>query len=194
MSDLDLTNKDALVATAVKTILDAMGMNINSPDLVDTPRRVAKMFLNDFVQKEEERPEMTCFPVENIRVDMVIIKDLEVRSMCAHHLLPFFGKATIVYLPSNTKLGLSKFQRVIDWLAKEPQDQETLTDTICSFLASSENLLPNGVFVKIECLHTCMVMRGVKNMNSTTITYAGYGVYSEHNISGMFYKLLEITK
>lgn len=114
----------------------------------------------------KEEPEMTTFPAKNH--NLVIIKDLELRGMCSHHLAPFFGKCSVAYIPNNKILGLSKFQRALDYIAKVPNEQENVTNKFIEYLWNK--LHPKGIMVVMEATHTCMVTRGVQNSCSKTLT------------------------
>lgn len=126
----------------------------------------------DFTHIGKPEPKLTVFPTESKGI--CIIRGLEVRSMCAHHLAPFFGKCTIAYYPNENEMaGLSKFQRVLDYIAMQPSEQETLTKKVADYLISKLN--PKGLIVSMECCHTCMVVRGVQTSGATTETIETYG-------------------
>lgn len=148
-------------------LLTNLGHNLDEESFKETPRRFVK-FMMDFTPYKVE-PKFTTFPTTNKNV--IIIEDLEVRSMCAHHLAPFFGKCSIVYRPSGRMAGLSKFQRVLDYLCKTPTEQETLTDKIRDYLV--DKLQSDEVMVVMNAQHTCMIVRGVCVSNSNTRTIAG---------------------
>lgn len=175
----DAEEKDKVekeLASGMFNVLLKAGYDVESPDFKGTPLRFAKV-LTDFNTKYKEEPVFTVFPHNPKIITLVDVRDIDVRSLCAHHLFPFFGKARVVYVPSNKKAGLSKFQRVIDYLASMPQDQETLTQKVLTYLV--EALAPVYLSVEIECLHTCMVARGAKSAQATTRTFASYGVCPE---------------
>jgi GTP cyclohydrolase IA len=141
----------------------------NDPDMKDTPKRFAK-YMRSFAKNRytgaDKNFTFTTFPSKpNMEVT---VDELEVRSLCAHHLAPFVGTCTISYTTRELKAGLSKFQRVVDYFASEPQDQEALTDKIACYLV--EELQPENITVTMVCSHTCMTVRGVKNSHSKTTT------------------------
>lgn len=154
------------IEKAVTEILTAVGENPTRPGLVETPKRVAKMYQEVFGGLNEDFDDYKLFPSQTLG-DLVVVRDLEFYSMCEHHLLPFFGKVHIGYYPKdNVVLGLSKFPRLVEHCAKRPSVQEDLTLKIAQAI---EAHVPNdGVAVMIEATHLCMTMRGVKTPHSTT--------------------------
>ena len=172
---------------AVKDILVEIGEDINRDGLVDTPKRVAKMYLEMTSGIREDPPDMTTFP-RGSNDQMIVIKDISMHSLCEHHLIPFFGKVAIGYIPRDNILGLSKFARVVDYFAKRPQIQEQLTSQIADFLYSS--LDPVGLMVEIRAEHLCMAFRGVKKPGHKTVTSAIRGYIDKHE----FYDLIRDRK
>lgn len=163
------------IIKAVTEMLLAIGEDANSPRLVDTPDRVARMY-EEILGRVGEDPgqELTVFYEED-HEEMVIVKDIPVYSMCEHHLLPFIGKAHIVYIPTRGKItGLSKIARLVDSTSKRPQLQERMTTEIANTL--KDKLGAQGVMVIIEAEHLCMTMRGIKKPGSKTVTSAVRGV------------------
>ncbi|UCF70768.1 MAG: GTP cyclohydrolase I FolE [candidate division WOR-3 bacterium] len=163
------------IEKAVSDILLAIGEKQNREGLRDTPKRVASMYEEIFsgVSKDPKR-ELKIYKTKN-EDEMVIIKDIPFYSVCEHHLLPFFGKAHIVYIPKENKItGFSSLVRVIDVMAKRPLLQERLTHEIADFLM--ENLGPMGALVVIEAEHLCLSMIGVKKPGTLTVTSAIRGV------------------
>ena len=120
--------------------------------------------------------------------EMVIVKDIELYSLCEHHMLPFFGKAHIAYIPNGHIVGLSKIPRVVDVFARRLQVQERLTEQILDCI--NDTLQPNGVAVVIEASHMCMMMRGVKKQNSNTTTYGFRGAFKDTDTRNEFLKLI----
>jgi GTP cyclohydrolase I len=164
------------IAAKYKTILSDIGENPGREGLLKTPERVAKamQYLThgyDLDPKEILRSAM--FKEEYSQ--MVIVKDIEVYSMCEHHLLPFFGKAHVAYIPNGCVVGLSKLPRVVDAFARRLQVQERLTNEIRDCIQETMN--PLGVAVVIECSHLCMQMRGIQKQNSVTTTSAFTGEF-----------------
>lgn len=158
------------------SVLSELGENPNREGLLKTPERVAKamQFLtNGYQLNPDEIIESAIFHEDYS--EMVIVKDIEVYSMCEHHMLPFFGKAHVAYIPDGKIVGLSKIPRVVDAFSRRLQVQERLTLEIRD--AIQRTLGPKGVAVVIECAHMCMQMRGVQKQNSVTTTSAFTGLF-----------------
>lgn len=165
------------VEKAIKDLLIAIGEDPNRPGLKDTPDRVARMY-EEILSGNNEDVKTHLSKTFNVETsDIVIEKDIEFSSMCEHHLMPFFGKVTIAYIPNGKVVGLSKLARTVDVYAKRLQLQEQLTTNIAE--AIMEYLNPKGIMVICSATHTCMTCRGVKKMNSSTLTYACLGDISE---------------
>ena len=163
------------IQNAVREILIAVGENPDREGLLETPKRVANMYEEIFAGLTEDPKQHIKLFNEQSNDEMVIVKDIPFYSMCEHHLLPFFGKAHIGYIPSDNKIiGLSKLARIVDNFAKKPQVQERLTSDIADFL--NVNLHPKGVAVIIEAEHMCMTMRGARAAGSKTQTSALRGI------------------
>ena len=174
-SPIPTDDTHARIAGAVRTILEALGEDPTREGLQDTPDRVARMYREVFGGLAQDAGEHleTQFTAD-AHEDIVIVKDISFFSMCEHHLLPFFGKAHIAYLPDGGRLaGLSKLARVTKTLASRPQLQERLSAQIADTL--EEKLQPRGVMVVLEAEHMCMAMRGVKSEKSTTVTMVTRG-------------------
>lgn len=164
------------ISTIYKSILSQIGENPEREGLLRTPERVAKalQFLTQgYDIKPEEILKSALFNEEYS--EMVIVKDIEVYSMCEHHMLPFFGKAHVAYIPNGTIVGLSKIPRVVDAFSRRLQVQERLTIEIRDCI--QETLRPKGVAVVLECQHMCMQMRGVQKQNSVTTSSAFTGLF-----------------
>jgi GTP cyclohydrolase IA len=167
------------IEKAVKMILEAIGENPKRSGLKDTPARVSRMYAELFsgLQKDPGK-ELTVFHEEE-HEEMVMVKNIPFYSMCEHHLVPFIGKAHVVYIPTKGRVtGLSKLVRVIEGFAKRPQVQERLTSQIADTLMSC--LKPRGVLIVIEAEHLCMSMRGVKKAGAITVTSAVRGVFHKN--------------
>lgn len=164
------------IEQAVRMILEAIGEDPNREGLLDTPKRVARMYSEVFAGLHEDPSEHLKVQFSEEHEEMVIVKDIPVYSMCEHHLVPFYGKAHVAYIPRKGKItGLSKLARVVEGFAKRPQLQERLTSQIAD---SVMNILePRGVLVVIEAEHMCMTMRGVKKPGSKTLTSAVRGMF-----------------
>ena len=167
------------IEKAVKEILIAIGDDPNREGIKDTPKRVARMYAELFsgLHKDPAK-EITIFKQEE-HEEMVMVKDIPFYSICEHHLIPFIGKAHVVYIPKRGRVtGLSKLVRVIEGYARRPQVQEKLTSQIADTLM--ERLNPHGVLVIIEAEHLYMSMRGVRKPGSLTITSAVRGVFRKN--------------
>ena len=166
------------IADLVRKMLVQLGEDPNREGLQKTPERfeTALRFLTrGYQQKEEKILNGAMFSV--CYDEMVVVKDIEVYSLCEHHLLPFFGKCHVAYLPKNKVVGLSKIARLVNMFARRLQIQERLTSQIAN--AINEHLNPQGVGVIIEARHLCMVMRGVEKQNSMAVTSAMLGQFRE---------------
>jgi len=167
------------IEKAVREILMAIGEDPNRPGLKDTPKRVARMYAEIFsgVGKDPGK-ELTIFQ-QGEHEEMILVKDIPFYSVCEHHLVPFVGKAHVVYIPTKGRVtGLSKLVRVVEGFAKRPQVQERLTGQIADCLM--ERLQPRGVLVVIEAHHLCMEMRGVKKPGTVAVTSAVRGVLQKN--------------
>ncbi|WP_457638807.1 GTP cyclohydrolase I FolE [Persephonella sp.] len=157
---------------SVRLFLEAIGEDPDREGLKDTPDRIVRLW-EEF--KSHEDFNMTIFEDIGDYDEMVVVKDIQFYSLCEHHLLPFFGKAHIGYIPNGKVCGLSKLVRVVNRFAYRPQVQERLTAEIAEFL--EKELEPKGVAVVLEAEHLCMSMRGVKNPTSYTVTSKLTGVF-----------------
>jgi GTP cyclohydrolase I len=165
-------------ADAVRRQLGLMGENPDREGLAKTPARVARSmaFLTQGYQ-QDARTVIGDAMFEEEHSNMILVRDIELYSMCEHHMLPFFGKAHIAYIPDGKIVGLSKLARVVDIFARRLQVQERLTFEIAQAL--TDVLKPRGVGVVIEAAHLCMMMRGVQKQNSTTVTSAVLGSFRD---------------
>ena len=174
-----------------KQIIEGIGEDINRPGLVDTPERAAKAFefLNSgYKQNIDEVINDALFPSDSN--DMVIVKDIELYSLCEHHLLPFIGKAHVGYIPTGKVLGLSKIARIVDMYSRRLQIQEQLSNQIADTIMDVTGAA--GVGVIIEAKHMCMMMRGVEKQNSSMKTSSMKGVFrSNHSTRNEFLSLLK---
>ncbi len=166
------------IRRAVQQILEAIGEDPTREGLVDTPQRIAEMYHDIFSGSDEEAmAELeACF--REPHSEMILVKDIPFYSMCEHHLLPFYGRVHVAYIPKGKITGLSKIARVVDILSKRPQMQERLTSHIADIL--EQGLSPVGVAVVMEAEHMCMMMRGVKKSGSYVITSALRGGFRSH--------------
>lgn len=170
-------------------VLKQIGENPEREGLLKTPERIAKAML--FLTHGYDLDAKTIMSSAMFKEDysqMVIVKDIEVYSMCEHHMLPFFGKAHIAYIPNGYVVGLSKIPRIVDVFARRLQVQERLTNEIRDCI--QETLNPFGVGVVIECRHLCMSMRGVQKQNSVTTTSAFTGEFLKEKTRTEFLNLI----
>ncbi len=166
------------IEKAVRMILEAIGEDPQREGLIDTPRRVARMCeeIFDGIGKNPTQ-DLHVFHTQN-HDEMIIVRDIPLYSICEHHLLPFFGKTHVAYVPSKARItGLSKLARVVDTIARRPQLQERLTTDIAE--AIMKIVQPKGVLVVVEAEHMCMTMRGVKKPGSCAVTSAMRGIMRE---------------
>jgi len=172
-----------------KEVLDLLGENSDREGLLKTPERLAKamQYLTQGYHLDAKAIINSAKFHEPVS-EMIVVKDIEVYSMCEHHMLPFFGKAHIAYIPNGWITGLSKMARVVDVYARRLQVQERLTVEIMN--AIKETLNPLGVAVVIEAKHLCMMMRGVQKQNSSTTTSAFDGEFQKNSSRSEFLKLI----
>lgn len=177
------------VKEAVRLLLEGIGEDADREGLKETPDRIARMYEEICGGMEENAKEhlSKVFAVDNS--EMVLEKDIIFYSMCEHHLMPFYGKAHVAYIPNGKVVGLSKLARTVEVYAKRLQIQERLTGQIAD--AIMEYLAPQGVMVMLEAEHMCMTMRGIKKPGSKTISVASRGIF-ENNMSlqNQFFQML----
>lgn len=170
-------------------ILKALGEDPSREGILKTPERVAKALLYlTHGYDLDAKAVLTSAMFKEDYSQMVVVKDIEVYSMCEHHMLPFFGKAHVAYIPNGHVVGLSKIPRVVDIFARRLQVQERLTNDIRDSI--QETLNPIGVGVVIECRHLCMCMRGVQKQNSVTTTSAFTGAFLAEKTRTEFLNLI----
>tara|TARA_Y100000310_G_scaffold169011_1_gene169036 strand:- start:60 stop:602 length:543 start_codon:yes stop_codon:yes gene_type:complete len=171
----------------IKDVLKAIGDNPDREGLLDTPKRVVKSWETIFGGYKLTPEEVLTTQFSETYDEMVICKDIEFYSTCEHHLLPFYGKCHIGYLPNGKIVGLSKMPRLVEVFARRLQVQERLTEQIANSMM--EILEPRGVGVIMEAKHHCVVCRGVQKQNSVMITSALKGLFSEFNVKSEFHTL-----
>jgi GTP cyclohydrolase IA len=178
------------IAGHVKEIIRILGLCPDQdPNLINTDRRVARMYLDIFSGLDEGTfPKLTTFPNEEHYTSMVMEKEIPFYSMCAHHFVPFYGHGHIAYIPNEKIVGLSKLPRLLDFFARRPQIQERLTEQVAGVL--EEELRPQGVMVVIEARHLCVEMRGVKKPGAVTVTSALRGIFLQKAVREEFLDLL----
>ena len=185
----DNYNKE--LAGNIKSVLSEIGENPEREGLLKTPERVAKLmeFFTNGHEKDPAAILKSAMFAENYS-QMVLVKDIELYSLCEHHLLPFFGKAHVAYIPNGHIVGFSKIPRIVDVFARRLQVQERLTDEIKDCLQDTLN--PKGVAVVIEAQHLCMQMRGVQKQHSSTTTSAFSGIFiSDEKTRAEFMNLIK---
>jgi len=182
------------VETAFAEIIEACGEDLTRPGLVDTPKRAAKAFeflTRGYRQNVEEVVNGALFPSDSS--EMVIVQDIELYSMCEHHLLPFIGKCHVAYIPTGQVIGLSKVARIVDLFARRFQIQEQLTTQIAQTIMEVTGA--EGVGVIIEAKHMCMMMRGVEKQNSLMKTSAMLGSFrDDQSTRAEFLSLLKFRR
>lgn len=182
-------DKDA-VRKHIRGLLIALGDDPDREGLKDTPDRVARMYEEIFAGMYQDAAEPLSKRFHVAGNEMVLEKDIVFYSTCEHHLMPFFGKAHVAYIPKGEVVGLSKIARTVEVFAKRPQLQEQLTAQIAD--AINEQLHPMGVMVMLEAEHTCMTMRGVKKPGSKTVSYVTRGIFAEDTaLQDRFFQLVK---
>ncbi|MFQ5454707.1 MAG: GTP cyclohydrolase I FolE [Nitrospirota bacterium] len=164
------------IEAGVRLILEGIGDDPERPGLRGTPKRVAEMY-GEIFSDSDVKTEMLLKPIEGEHHDeMVLVRDIPFYSICEHHLMPFFGKAHIAYIPANGRMvGLSKLARALDMIARRLQIQERLTSQLADIIMKS--LRPRGAMIVVNAEHLCMSMRGVKKPGSKTVTSAVRGLF-----------------
>ena len=184
----EMINKEK-IEQAVKLLLEGMGEDVTRTGLVETPERVARMYeeiLSGYDDSAERHLGKT-FPVAES--GMILEKDIQFYSLCEHHLLPFFGKVHIAYVPVDEVVGISKLLRTVEVFARRLQIQEQMTAQIADAIA--KNLKTKGVMVLVEAEHMCVSMRGIKKSGSKTVTVASRGCFeNDQNLRDTFFKLI----
>ena len=184
--NIEITNE---VKERYSHIIKEIGEDVNREGLAKTPERAAKamLFLTQGYKQDAASVLKSAVFQESYN-EMVIVKDIELYSLCEHHMLPFFGKAHIAYIPNGKIVGLSKLPRVVDIFARRLQVQERLTEQILDCI--DDVLKPSGVAVVIEAAHMCMMMRGVQKQNSVTTTSGFRGSFERQETRNEFLKLI----
>lgn len=177
------------IKQAVRLLLEGIGEDTEREGLKETPDRIARMYGEIYGGMDEDAAAhlKKTFHVDNN--EMVVEKDITFYSTCEHHLLPFYGKAHIAYIPDGEVVGLSKLARTVEVFAKRPQLQEQLTGQIADALM--EHLKPRGVLVMIEAEHMCMTMRGIKKPGSQTVTIVKRGAFlDDPELTSLFFQMI----
>ena len=177
MTNVDLKK----IEEAVKMILEAVGEDVEREGLLDTPKRVSKMYAEMFSGLNEDPRDYFSTVFHEDHEEFVLVKDIPFFSMCEHHLVPFYGKAHVAYIPQDGRVaGLSKLGRCVETVARRPQLQERITSTVADTIM--EMLNPKGVYVMVEAEHMCMTMRGLKKPGAKTITAVARGEYETDEV------------
>jgi GTP cyclohydrolase I len=164
------------IQAAILKILEAFGENPQREGLMNTPRRVSRMYVELLAGYRADPTTLVNDAIFEVSYDeMVIVRDIEFYSMCEHHLLPFMGRVHVAYIPNGKVVGLSKIPRIVDMFARRLQVQERMTRQIADFIR--DVLKPQGVAVVVEALHLCTMMRGVKKHNARMTTSAMHGAF-----------------
>ncbi len=166
------------IREAVHLLLEGIGEDPDREGLRETPERVARMYEEIFGHGDEDPRVSLSTKFDEQHHEVVLVKDIPFFSMCEHHLMPFFGKAHVAYIPSGQIVGISKLARVVEAFARRPQVQERMTSQIAEII--NKELKPEGVAVVCEAVHTCMTMRGVKKPGASVITSAMRGAFRKN--------------
>lgn len=178
------------IKAGVSMILEGIGENVKREGLIDTPDRVAKMCSQLFCGLTESTKSQNITVFEAPNNDIIVEKEIAFYSMCEHHLLPFWGKAAIGYIPNEKVAGLSKLARIVEQYARRPQMQEKMTYAIANDIEYF--LQPRGVIVILEAEHMCMTMRGVQKPGTKTVTMVTRGVFShDENMQQLFQQIIK---
>ena len=181
------------VKEAVRLLLEGIGEDVNREGLRETPERIARMYEQIFAGMKEDAATHLSKTFAVASNEIVLVKDITFYSICEHHLMPFYGKAHIAYLPDGKVVGLSKLARTVEVYARRPQIQEQMTIQIVE--AVMEHLKPQGVMVLLEAEHMCMTMRGVEKPGSRTVTMASRGCFQEKpELQELFFRMLGDSK
>ena len=164
------------VKEAIKLLLEGIGEDTGREGLLDTPDRIARMYEELCAGMEEDPSKHLSKTFHTDNTEMVLEKDIVFHSLCEHHMLPFYGKVHIAYIPNGKVVGLSKLARCVEVYARRLQIQERMTDQIAQ--AIMDHLNPKGVMVMVEAEHMCMTMRGISKPGSKTITYSTKGEFA----------------
>ncbi|MCU0445590.1 MAG: GTP cyclohydrolase I FolE [Microscillaceae bacterium] len=188
--DLDDTTKIDLITEHFREIMQILGLDLNDDSLNGTPRRVAKMYVQEIFKglNPQNKPAITLFDNKYKYEEMIVEKDVTVYSTCEHHFVPIIGKAHVAYVSTGKVIGLSKINRLVQFYCKRPQVQERLTNQIGEAL--KEALQTEHVAVVIDADHLCVASRGVQDVNSSTVTAFYSGKFREDNTKNEFLKYI----
>jgi GTP cyclohydrolase I len=183
---LDDETKMELIEKHFREIMLILGLDLTDDSLKGTPQRVAKMYIREIFRgiKPQNKPRITLFDNKYGYGDMVLVKDIAFYTMCEHHFVPFFGKAHVAYIPKDKVAGLSKVNRLVDFLSSRPQVQERLTRQIAEEIRDS--FKTEDVAVMLEAKHLCVASRGIKDINSCTFTSSYLGRFNSNEMKKQF--------
>jgi GTP cyclohydrolase I len=176
-NELILTN-NFVIEESIRNILSELGEDVTREGLIDTPKRVAKMYREVFQGIGIDPRTALTTTFEEDYDGIVTVKDITYYTFCEHHIIPFFGKAHIGYIPNGRVVGLSKFARLVELVSQRPQVQERMTIQVANVI--SDVLQPKGVIVTVEGQHLCMCARGVKKPGTSTVTTIKRGVFADN--------------
>ena len=177
------------IEQAVTLLLEGIGEDVNREGLKDTPNRIARMYEEIYKGMDEDAAEHLSKTFSVASNEIVVVNDITFYSTCEHHLMPFYGKVHIAYLPDGKVVGLSKLARTVEVYARRPQIQEQMTTQIAE--AIMEHLKPQGVMVMVEAEHLCMTMRGVEKPGSQTVTMATRGCFqTDSKLQQYFFEMV----
>lgn len=190
--DISNTEKVLLIEEKIHEVLHTLGMDLTDDSLKGTPRRVAKMFVNEIFSglHPDNKPESSTFQNKYKYGEMLVEKNITLYSTCEHHLLPIVGKAHVAYISNGTVVGLSKMNRIVDYFAKRPQVQERLTLQIVEELQKILNT--KNVACVIDAKHLCVNSRGIRDITSSTVTSEFGGRFNEKEIKREFLDYLKL--
>jgi GTP cyclohydrolase I len=178
--------KIELIGNHFREIMKIMGLNVNDPGLIDTPNRVAKMYINEVFSglNPRNKPAITLFEDRSRYNKMVIEKNITLYSYCEHHFVPIIGKAHLAYISNGKLIGLSKLNRIVQYYSRKPQLQERLTEEIA--MAVKEALQTDDVAVLVDASHLCVASRGIRDTSSSTVTSHYSGKFQNEDLKSEF--------
>ena len=178
------------VQEGIRMILEGIGEDLNRPGLIETPQRISNMYKEIYGGLDEDASVHLSKTFPAINNELVLEKDITFYSTCEHHLLPFYGKAHIAYIPDDKVVGLSKLARTVEVFARRPQIQEQMTAQIADAIMT--HLKPKGVMVIVQAEHMCMTMRGIKKPGSQTLTYVCRGNFEDNaSLQQMVFQMVQ---
>lgn len=191
ITDSDLNYAQQSLEKKFSEILEILGIDAQDPNVKDTPKRIAKMYLQEvFNGKYSPMPSMTSFPNTKQVDELFTIGPIETRSCCSHHFVPFIGKVWIGIIPGDTLLGLSKYARLTDWVMARPQIQEEAVQMLADYL--EDEIKPKGLAVVMQAQHFCMCWRGIKDPNCKMTCSVVRGLLAKQEARAEFFNLINI--